>query len=155
MKSYVFLQSLSDAIKAKEQAEKKIKELKKDSKKTTNQPNYYRVFMLLVINITQIDFIFCNQCPSCPKTFLNGEFLHGHWQRRHPEYVNNIISTSAPVADSPVQPVVISSPVKVFCNDTPTVLHNEEISELKERLQLAEKQLQNEQQLLHTVMEKV
>ena len=59
------------------------------------------------------------------------------------------------MADSPVQPVVISSPVKVFCNDTPTVLHNEEISELKERLQLAEKQLQNEQQLLHTVMEKV
>lgn len=32
---------------------------------------------------------------------------------------------------------------------------NEEISELKERLQLAEKQLQNEQQLLHAVMEKV
>ena len=59
------------------------------------------------------------------------------------------------MADSPVQPVVISSPVKVICHDTPTVLHNEEISELKERLKLAEKQLQNEQQLLHTVMEKV
>jgi hypothetical protein len=44
---------LSDAIKAKEQAEKKLKELKKDSKKTTNQPNYYRVFMLLVINVIE------------------------------------------------------------------------------------------------------
>jgi hypothetical protein len=57
------------------------------------------------------------------------------------------------VADSPVQPV-ITSPVKV-CHDAPIVVPNEEISELKERLQLAEKQLQNEQQLLHTVMEKV
>jgi hypothetical protein len=69
-------------------------------------------------------------------------------------------STAALVAsNSPIQPVTISSPIKVFTPPTsPPVVHsnqNEEISELKERLQLAEKQLQNEQQLLHAVMEKV
>ena len=66
---YIFLQSLSDAIKAKEQAEKKLKELKKDSKKTTNQPNYYRVFMLLVINTIEIDSIFVISVLRVPKHF--------------------------------------------------------------------------------------
>jgi hypothetical protein len=67
-------------------------------------------------------------------------------------------STAAPVANSPIQPITISSPIKIFTPPiSPPVVHNqnEEISELKERLQLAEKQLQNEQQLLHAVMEKV
>ena len=58
------------------------------------------------------------------------------------------------MTNSPVQPVTISPPIK-FSVETSGVVHNEEISELKERLQLAEKQLQNEQQLLHVVMEKV
>lgn len=40
------LQALGEAIKAKEQAEKKLKELKKESKKATNQQNYYRVCRL-------------------------------------------------------------------------------------------------------------
>jgi hypothetical protein len=40
---------LSDAVKAKEQAEKKLKEIKKESKnKAVDQQNYYRVFMSLV-----------------------------------------------------------------------------------------------------------
>lgn len=36
-------QALGEAIKAKEQAEKKLKELKKESKKPTDQKHYYRV----------------------------------------------------------------------------------------------------------------
>ena len=99
--------------------------------------------------------IFDYQCPVCHKTFLNGEFLHGHWQRRHPEYVATIISPAGPVAHSPIQPIIISSPIKTSTETPAKIVHNEEISELKERLQLAEKQLQNEQQLLHTVIEKV
>jgi hypothetical protein len=71
----IFSQSLSDAIKAKEQAEKKLKELKKDSKKTTNQPNYYRVCMLLVINITEIDSIFVISVLRAPKHFSMENFF--------------------------------------------------------------------------------
>lgn len=140
--------ALGEAIKAKEQAEKKLKELKKESKKPTDQKNYYR-------------------CPACPKTFFNGEYLHGHWQRRHPEYVTVISSNPAAPRQSPVQPstpvketfspapaVTVSSPIKT--NDASGgPCQNKEISELKERLQLAEAQLQNEQQLLHSVIEKV
>ncbi|KZS04874.1 Uncharacterized protein APZ42_032069 [Daphnia magna] len=140
--------ALGEAIKAKEQAEKKLKELKKESKKPTDQKHYYR-------------------CPACPKTFFNGEYLHGHWQRRHPEYVTVISSNPAAPRQSPVQPstpvketfspapaVTVSSPIKT--NDTSGgPCQNKEISELKERLQLAEAQLQNEQQLLHSVIEKM
>ena len=76
---------------------------------------------------------------------MNGEYLHSHWQRRHPEYVTVIPSTIADV----VPAVQHSSP-------TPDpITHNKEITELKERLQSAEKQLQNEQHLLHSIMEKV
>lgn len=89
-----------------------------------------------------------SQCPACPKTFVNGEYLHGHWQRRHPEYVTLIPSTAAVV--SPVQ----NSPPP-STSTSPIVAPNKEISELKERLQTAEKQLQNEQQLLHSIMDKV
>ncbi|XP_057371850.2 cilium assembly protein DZIP1L-like [Daphnia carinata] len=142
--------SLGEALKAKEQAEKKLKELKKESKKPTNQQHYYR-------------------CPACPKTFFNGEYLHGHWQRRHPEYVTVISSNpaataarvspvqpSTPVKEtfSPVPPVTVSSPIKT-CDTPGEPYQNKEISELKERLQLAEAQLQNEQQLLHSVIEKM
>ncbi|KAI9561289.1 hypothetical protein GHT06_012245 [Daphnia sinensis] len=140
--------ALGEAIKAKEQAEKKLKELKKESKKPTSQQHYYR-------------------CPACPKTFFNGEFLHGHWQRRHPEYVTVISSNptaarvspvqpSTPVKEtfSPVPPVTVPSPIKTY-DTSGGPDQNKEISELKERLQLAEAKLQNEQQLLHSVIEKM
>lgn len=55
---------------------------------------------------------------------------------------------------SPAPAVTVSSPIKT--NDASGgPCQNKEIRELKERLQLAEAQLQNEQQLLHSVIEKV
>lgn len=56
-----------------------------------------------------------------------------------------------------IPPTTVSSPVKQSPSlpplvDSPSV---SEMSELKMRLQSAEKQLQNEQQLLHSILEKV
>ena len=43
LKHYIQCQALNAAVKAKEHAEKKLKEMKKDGKRSTNQQNYYRV----------------------------------------------------------------------------------------------------------------
>lgn len=80
---------------------------------------------------------FC-QCPWCIKTFLNGDYLAGHLQRRHQKTFISSVGSKVKEEKATVQ-----------------TTGGDELDELKTRLQAAENQLKQEQFLLHQIINKV
>lgn len=87
------------------------------------------------------------QCPFCPKAFLNSSFLQGHISRRHGNSAGSGSGEPYNKAPSPDQGV----------GDSLAVNHHmdAELSQIKERLQATEAQLQEERRILASLRRKV